>query len=85
MSNPITDLLDLYRAHDSVSRWKAERENADARLQLARHEECIAHLLSQHEPVASLGLDREKLRFALDYIRHGDLKRLLREIEGATP
>lgn len=46
---------------DTAKRWKAERENADARLELARMRECCRLLISQHDPVASLGLDRAAL------------------------
>jgi hypothetical protein len=78
----MNDLARLYRASDQVQRWRAENENASARLILAEHEERIATLLSQHEPVATLGLDREKLRIALAYISHGDMDRLRRNIKG---
>ena len=81
MSRPETDLLDVFRAQDAARRWNAESENATARRELACHDERIALLLSQHEPVASLGIDREALRLALDYIHHGDLDRLKREME----
>lgn len=77
----MNDLQVLFSEHDRVARWKAESENANARLQLARMNEHCAHLISQHEPVASLGLDREKLRLVLNYVRHGDLHRLAREFE----
>lgn len=75
------DLGRLFSAHEQVKRWTAERENASARLELAQIRERSAHLLSQHEPVASLGLDREALRVALNFLAHGDLHRLGREHE----
>ena len=77
----MSDLAALFSEQERVSRWKAESENAGARLQIARMNEHCAHLISQHEPVASLGLDRERLRIALNYVRHGDLARLGREFE----
>lgn len=73
------DFGTLMFAQNNIERWKAERENATARLELAQMNERIAHLVSQHEPVASLGLDRERLRIALRFIQHGDLGRLSRE------
>lgn len=73
------DLAILFQEQDRVARWKAESENAGARLQIARMNEHCAHLISQHEPVAALGLDRERLRLVLNYVRHGDLGRLDRE------
>jgi hypothetical protein len=74
------DLGNLFTSHDHVKRWTAERENASARLQLARQAEAINILLSQHEPIHSLGIDREALRVALDFIIHGDKHRLNREV-----
>ena len=75
----MSDLAHLFHAQDRTKRWRAEWENASARMELAQHEERIAHLLSQHEPVASLGLDRERLGLALAYIQHGDIARLNRD------
>jgi hypothetical protein len=63
---------------ESKRRW-AEREAANARWEIAKTNERIAYLLSQHEPVAELGLDREALRAALRYVQHGDLDRMHRE------
>ena len=77
----MSDLIVLFQEQDKVKRWKAEVENANAQLQIARMNEHCAYLISQHEPVASLGLDREKLRLVLNYMRHGDLRRLDREFE----
>jgi len=77
----MNDLSILFKEEDNVRRWNAELENATARLELARMNKNCAHLLSQHEPVAAIGLDRERLRLALNYVRHGDLSRLSREFE----
>lgn len=74
------DLAHLYQAQDQTARWRAERENASARLELAQRNERAALLISQHEPVASLGLDREHLRFVLGYLQHGDMNRLGRDL-----
>lgn len=79
------DLAALYRAQAEVARWRAERENASARVALAETEEARAFLLSQHEPVASLGIDREVLRALLDFTRHNDARRLTREVSALTP
>lgn len=80
----MNDLADLYTANGHVLRWKAERENADARLSLARASEARAYLLSQHEPVASLGLDRNVLRVLLSFTAHHDKARLVRELATLT-
>ena len=77
----MSDLSALFSAADKVERWKAEVANAGARLQLAMIERNCAHLVSQHEPVATLGLDRERLRLILAYIQHGDLDRLTKAID----
>lgn len=80
MSN---DLARLFSAQAEVRRWTAERENATARLELARDGEAMAHLISQHEPLASLNVDRDALRLLLAYVKHHDMSRLLREMENA--
>jgi len=77
----MNDLAELFKAQDVALRWKAERENATARLELAKIKEHCAFLISQHDPVASLGIDREKLRIVLKYIMHGDLSRLNRDYD----
>lgn len=78
MSAP--DLAALFEAQSHVRRWQAECENAAARLELARRQEAAAVLLSQHEPVARLGIDRERLRVLLSFLVHTNKERLDREI-----
>ena len=75
----MSDLTRLFDAQADVRRWSAERENADARLDIAQMRQRAAFLISQFEPVKSLGLDRARLRLVLGYIEHGDLDRLARE------
>ena len=70
---------------DAAKRWAAERENASARLELAQTWECCRLLLSQHDPVFSLGIDRERLAVLLSFIRHHDTDRLRRECEAILP
>lgn len=89
MSN---DLGDMFAADEVMRRWTAERENASARLELARAARCRAYLLSQHEPVATLGINRDDLRVLMHFLAHGDESRLKREVAarvavklGATP
>jgi Zn finger protein HypA/HybF involved in hydrogenase expression len=67
--------------NDTVKRWMAERENASARLDLARTQECCKLLLSQHDPVTSLGINRDALKVLLDFVQHHDVARLKRECE----
>ena len=75
----VNDLGNYFSAQDKVAQRVAEWEGSIARLELARMHEHMAMLLSQCEPVDALGLDREVLRLVLQFIRHGDLKRLERE------
>lgn len=77
----MSDLMTLLNKQNETIRWKAEVENATARLELARIRERCAYLISQHEPVNSLGLDRERLRLALRYLEHGNLARLENELK----
>ena len=55
-------------------------ERASACLELARMQQRIAELVSQNEPVASTGIDRDKLEALLRYIQHGDKQRLAGEL-----
>ena len=67
---------------DKVSRWKAERENASARLEIAQMKEAARLLVSQYDPVHSLGIDRKKLEVLLSFVcHHRDTSRLRRESE----
>jgi len=66
---------------DAARRWMAERENAAARLDLERTQECCRLLVSQHDPVFSLGIDRDALKVLLSFVQHHDTKRLRRECE----
>lgn len=66
---------------DAARRWDAERENASARLELERTRECCRLLVSQHDPVFSLGIDRDALKVLLSFVHHHDTARLRRECE----
>lgn len=79
MKDSAFDLTRYFNAQDKTAWRRAEWEGSIARLELAQREERTALLLSQHEPVATLGLDREALRLALQFIGHGDLSRLERD------
>lgn len=72
----------MYPHNDGeVKRWAAERENAEANRQLALTRACCRLLLSQHDPVKSLGIDRDQLKVVLDFVMHHDPERLRRECE----
>lgn len=70
---------------DTVRRWMAESENASARVELARTRECCKLLVSQYDPVHSLGIDRDALKVLLDFVQHHDTHRLRRECEALLP
>lgn len=75
------DLQRLFNAGLRVDSARHRRDHADTLLDLERSRECIHFLLSQHEPVASLGVDREALRVLLSYIQHNDKARMNREVQ----
>jgi len=75
----MSDFSQLMIDEERVRRWNAESENADARLEIANAQRNCSFLISQHQPVERLGIDREKLRLLLAYIWHGDLGRLERD------
>lgn len=58
--------------------WEHHAAARDAELQRSR----VYELLSQHEPLASAGIDRETVRPILRYIIHGDKYRMEREMKG---
>ena len=66
---------------DTVKRWMAERENATARVDLEKTRECCRLLVSQYDPVFSLGIDRGALKVLLDFVQHHDPSRLRRDCE----
>jgi len=78
--NIMSDLATLFECQEKSRRWMVERENATARLELAEIDRHCAYLISQHEPIASLDINREQLRLVLNYVRHGNMHRLKGEI-----
>jgi len=86
----MSDFAVYLASKDQTKRWEAERENASARLELAQINERCAMLVSQHQPVSEMEIDRERLRLILSFLRHGDTARLNREFtalqaQGAKP
>lgn len=75
----MNDFDRLMLNEEAVRRWRAEHENAGARLEIANARRNCAFLLSQHNPVAKLRIDREKLRAVLAFVWHGDEGRMERE------
>ena len=82
--DPAHDLATLFFAQEKTRRYRAEREAASAHLEMALLKERMAELMSAHDPVAALGLDRERLRIALRFLAHGDTGRAFRDLEALT-
>lgn len=53
---------------------RAESEAASIRVEFRLLKERCAELMSQHEPLNGLGIDREKVRQVLQYVQCGRLK-----------
>lgn len=64
------------RAKDVTHRYRAERDAATARLEKALYEERMAELLSQHEPLATIGLStwRREVEQVIHFIKTGRTK-----------
>ena len=75
----MSDFARLMIDEEALRRWRAEHENASARLEIAKARRNCSYLISQHDPVAKLGIDREKLRAVLAYVWHGDVARMERD------
>lgn len=67
----MSDFAHYMRSKEKTKRCYAEYNAASIALDSACMEERIAELLSQHEPAASIGIDREKMRQVLSYVRTG--------------
>lgn len=77
----MSDLGKLLNCQETSARYLAELGRASARLELAKVDEHCAYLISQHEPIASLDINREQLRLVLRYIKYGDMDRLVRSFK----
>ena len=75
----MSDFARLMIDEEAVRRWRAEHENSSARLEIASARRNCSFLISQHDPVAKLGIDREKLRAVLAFVWHGDVGRMERD------
>jgi hypothetical protein len=75
----MSDFARLMIEEAEVRRWRAEHENTSARLEIANARRNCSFLISQHDPVAKLGIDREKLRAVLAFVWHGDVGRMERD------
>jgi hypothetical protein len=79
--NNSADNFARYLSSQTETKWRwAERENADARWQLAKMRENAAMLLSQHEPLHGTGIDRNVIGALFSFLAHSDVGRLNREL-----
>lgn len=75
LSNPAVLDGTRYRIAQIERKIAASEYNASSiKLDLYGIKERCAELMSQHEPVASIGIDREQLRQALQFVLTGRLK-----------
>jgi len=75
LSEPASRDFPAYMAAQTETRLaRAEANAASINVELRLMRERCAELMSQHEPVAALGLDRELVRQVLHYVQCGRLK-----------
>ena len=75
LSNPgINDFSNYTHRQTETKLARAESEAASVRVELRLLRERCAELMSQHEPLAGLGVDRELVRQVLHYVQCGRLK-----------
>lgn len=80
MSDAINDTVRRVTTGLELDRARERANYASAAVDVARMRHAAALLVSQHEPVASLGMDRDQLRVLLRYVDHGDETRMWREL-----
>ena len=76
----MSDLELLFKAMREVDKWMAERNYASSQLDLAMMRKNMRELISQHEPLHSVDIDRDKLRAVFSYLEHGNATRLENEV-----
>ena len=74
-------LANLFNAQDNVRLWRNAVESAQANLEVAKVKANCNLLLSQHDPVNKMNIDREKLKMIFSFLWHGQLDRLQRDFE----
>lgn len=75
LTNPgLNDFSHYQRAQTETKLARAESNAASVTVDLRLMRERCAELMSQHEPLAGLGVDRELVRQVLHYVQCGRLK-----------
>lgn len=72
MSDP-QDFNRYMSAQETTRRYRAERNAASAHVDAAEMRERCAQVMSQHEPLNTLGIDREAARRLVRFIQCGRL------------
>ena len=70
----MSDFQNYMLAKEQTAVARANHEAATATLSLCIFRERLAELISQHEPIESLGVDRDALRKIVQFIYHGHLR-----------
>ena len=70
----VNDFSNYLHRQTETKLARAESEAASVRVELCLMRERCAELMSQHEPLNGLDVDREKVRKVLHYVRCGRLK-----------
>lgn len=75
LSDPgLVDFPRYIHAQTETKLARANSEAASVKVELRLMQERCAELMSQHEPLAGLGVDRELVRQVLHYVQCGRLK-----------
>ena len=70
----MSDFGNYMLAKERTAAARAKHDAATTTLNLSIFQERCAELVSQHEPVASLGVDRDALRKIVQFIYHGHVR-----------
>ena len=73
MTDSVQDFSRYMSAKETTARYRAQREAASAGLDLAQMRERCAEVISQHEPLNTLGLNRDAVRRLVLFIQCGRL------------
>lgn len=70
----MSDFENYMMAQERTRTARAKHEAATSTLNLCIFQERCAELVSQHEPIASLGVDRDALRKIIQFIYRGHVR-----------
>lgn len=70
----MSDFGAYMNAKERTATARAKHDAATATLNLSIFQERCSELISQHEPIASLDVDRDALRKIVQFIYHGHVR-----------